>query len=306
MKKRRAINILLGLSFWAMASIAVSATVVSGDFVVKTSPDYGGAVYSVQYKSMEFIDAADHGRLLQSAVSFDGLGECYNPTEGGSILTSKTQNSSVLRSETVVGNEIWSKSDMGFWLAPGMPYPNGCGGNTAIKTAQNTLITSPYSLFSQYTIGLKQYPNVIARTVTYLIPNPHQSATFEALTGYIPMRYSKSIYYNPESGEASDTGNSLGEQRHPVIHYEPTKKYAIGVYSPGLPQNWHGDLVGYGRFSFPWASVNKFNCVFRALDIKANSQHSFQCLVVFGSLDEVEKTISQLNADYKKQYQPPW
>src|SRR5262249_59749765 len=42
-----------------------------------------GAIESLQWGDTEFLDAHDHGRDLQSAVSFDGLTECDNPTEAG-------------------------------------------------------------------------------------------------------------------------------------------------------------------------------------------------------------------------------
>ena len=40
--------------------------------------------------------------------------------------------------------------------------------------------------------------------------------------------------------------------------------YAIGVFSPQLPQ----EGIGYGRFTFP--DVNKWNCVFRELNVQPN------------------------------------
>lgn len=43
-----------------------------------------GAFCSLTWNGKQFIDAKDHGRCLQSAVPFNGLGEQWNPTEAGS------------------------------------------------------------------------------------------------------------------------------------------------------------------------------------------------------------------------------
>src|SRR4051812_29750731 len=56
----------------------------NNQLVVSTSNRNAGAISSVVYRGIEHIDQTDHGRELQSAVQFDGLGECWNPTEAGS------------------------------------------------------------------------------------------------------------------------------------------------------------------------------------------------------------------------------
>jgi hypothetical protein len=44
-----------------------------------------GAIDYLAWNGMQFINAADHGRELQYAIS-NQYGECYNPTEAGSQL----------------------------------------------------------------------------------------------------------------------------------------------------------------------------------------------------------------------------
>ena len=43
----------------------------------------GGAVDSLVWKDKEFINNWDHGRQLQSAMTVQNYGECWNPTEAG-------------------------------------------------------------------------------------------------------------------------------------------------------------------------------------------------------------------------------
>lgn len=52
-----------------------------------------GVICSLKYKNLEFINGrvgtdekpVDHGRQMQSAVSYNKLGEEYNPTQAGSV-----------------------------------------------------------------------------------------------------------------------------------------------------------------------------------------------------------------------------
>jgi hypothetical protein len=53
------------------------------EIVLRTSARYAGAVASLTFRGVEYIDIKDHGRQMQSASSVDSLGECYNPTEAG-------------------------------------------------------------------------------------------------------------------------------------------------------------------------------------------------------------------------------
>jgi hypothetical protein len=91
--------LLLLLPVWAFAQ----APVVSGDaelsgtiggkpLVIQTTSRLAGAIDSVKWDGVEFINSHDHGRQLQSAINADVDGvyhtECYNPTEAGSVLNS--------------------------------------------------------------------------------------------------------------------------------------------------------------------------------------------------------------------------
>ena len=61
--------------------VYADSVVTTGNIRVTSSSYFKGAISSVKYKGIELINSADRGRLLQSAVSFDGMGECLNPTE---------------------------------------------------------------------------------------------------------------------------------------------------------------------------------------------------------------------------------
>ncbi|MGH9808323.1 MAG: hypothetical protein ACRD9W_13880, partial [Terriglobia bacterium] len=82
-----------------------------------------GAIESLQWGGTEFIDANDHGRDLQSAVSFDGLTECDNPTEAGASRDGPEASSSLLLKASASDNILRTQSQMAYWLRPGQRSP---------------------------------------------------------------------------------------------------------------------------------------------------------------------------------------
>jgi hypothetical protein len=270
--------------------LSLSVPVFDSKIIIQTRSLFAGAISSLIFRGKEHIDSHDHGRLLQSASSFDGYGECFNPTEGGASPESANENVSVLKTARVEGNQLWTTVDMGFWLSPGQAYPNGCGSRQSLKQAVNTVSTSGHLLDKHVTVGLPGFPNVIEHLVTFHVPKNFSSGTFEASTGYVPKEFSRALYYDPAHGAEFDAGNRQGEQAFPVILVTPDNLYAIGVYSPQLPQNG----LGYGRFSCP--DVNKWNCVFREKDI-SSKPYNYQCLIILGTLNEVENTLRRLYVD---------
>jgi hypothetical protein len=270
-----------------VGEMTLAAPGLDSQIVVQTCARFAGAVCSILYRGKEHIDTRDHGRLLQSASSFDGYGECYNPTEGGSARD-RWSSSSVLRATRVEKNEIWTLTDMAFWLRPLQAYPQGCGQRKHLVQAVNTVGVSGHLLEKQLSVGLPGFPNVIEHRVTYYVPTEFSQATFEASTGYMPKEFSLALYYDPVKGTEREAERGQGEQALPVIFATPDRLHAMGVYSPDLPQAGRG----YGRFFFP--DVVKWNCVFREKGVKAGA-YRYRCLVVLGTVAEVQDTIRRLH-----------
>lgn len=272
----------------ARGDLILSVPVFDSRVVLRAKANYGGAATSLTFRGREYLDSADHGRLLQSASSFDGYGECFNPTEGGASHDSGDEEATVLKQASVSGNRLSTLVDMGFWLGPAQAYPNGCGDRRELKQAVNRSRTSGHLLAKQLTIGLPGYPNVIENRVTYRVPAAFASATFEASTGYMPLDFSHALYFDAATATEHDPGSRQGEQSYPVILATPDGRHAMGVYSPELPQAG----LGYGRFTFD--DVVKWNCVFRETEVRAGS-YVYRCLIVIGTLAEVKATLVRLN-----------
>jgi len=283
------VGFMLGAcSAWGAAGdITLSVPAQSSEIVLQTCSRFSGAVCSIAYRGKEHIDTRDHGRLLQSASSFDGYGECYNPTEGGAERDSWS-STSMLKAARAENNQIWTLTDMAFWLRPSQHYPRGCGKRKQITRAVNAIAVSGHLLEKRVSVGLSGFPNVIEHRVTYYVPTHFSHGVFEASTGYMPKDFSLALYFDPAGGTESDPGNRQGEQALPVILATPDRQYAMGVYSPDLPQNG----LGYGRFTFP--DVVKWNCVFRENNVKPGT-YTYRCLLVVGSVAEVQDTLRRLN-----------
>jgi hypothetical protein len=291
-----ALVVLVGLAYAGFAyagagDTSISAPVLGSTLVISTSTQFAGAISSLTWRGKQFINASDHGRELQSASSFDGLGECFNPTEAGSLADGATSTSKLL-GISASGNRLQTTSQMAFWTPAGSPYPQGCGGNQAIKVAQNTTNLSSHVHSKQVTIGFNGIPNVIEYMVNFHVPENHQSATFEAVTGYMTGEFSSFFTFDPKAGDLRQISAGPGEQPVPLIFATPDRTYAMGIYSPDQPQIAG---IGYGRFNFASQGTMKWNCVYRTGATPAGDYAFNRNYIVVGTLADVVQGMTSVN-----------
>ncbi|MHB8843712.1 MAG: hypothetical protein ACYC7L_03100 [Nitrospirota bacterium] len=275
----------------APGDMTITSPALGDKIEIATSSSFAGAISSLRFRGKEYIDTRDHGREMQSAASFDQLGECFNPTEAGSFADgSGKHSSSRLISAGSGANWLATKTDMAFWLAPGTDYQRlagrMCGSSRETGRAVNNSITGQYLLRKKVTIGFSNVKNILDYEVTYTVPESHRSAVFEAVTVYTPKHYSKRLLYDPAIGMIAHTAIQ-GEQSLPVILSTPDDGFAIGIYSPSLPQNG----LGYGSFAFN--NTNKLNCVFREVNVRP-ADYSYRCFFAVGTVREVTDAIAAL------------
>lgn len=271
----------------------LSQNVFDSVLEITASRRFAGAISSIRFRGKEFIDTLDNGRELQSASSFDQMGECFNPTEAGSNDDRGKKSSSVLQNIAIQNNALTSTVQMAFWSAPKTRYkkPNArgkdyCGARPDLSHTQNQTVLSNHILHKTVSIGVAGLANVIDYKVQYDVPEYHHHATFEALSAHLPRDFSQVETLDLASGKLIASPGK-GEQDKPVILSTEDGQYALGVYSPLLPQN----KVGYGRFVFP--TTSKWNCVFREQNITPGS-YRFRCMAVIGTREEVRKSIFEL------------
>jgi hypothetical protein len=285
------------LSAASRADLSISAKVNGAALTIRTSARMSGAIDSITWRGKEFINAHDHGRELQSASSFDGYGECLNPTEAGSAKdgTGATSSSRLMLGKAH-GRTLQTTIEMAYWLAPGTPYPKACGSHPDFRQARNGTVRSSDTLIKRVTIGA----DAISYNVTFVSTDDHQSATFEALTGYMPPEFSEFLAYDPATRTVAPLTDGPGEQSLPVILATPDHNFAMGIFSPGLPQKAH-PKAGYGRFRFlnnpktPGWNTVKWNAVYREAPAPRGQYH-YQCYVVVGTLEDVRRAMERLHS----------
>ena len=244
---------------------------------IKTCSYDAGAICSLTWRNKEFIDNFDHGRQLQSASSFDGLGEWFNPTEAGGSPDGQTPkpSSSVLQGSWNTPNVLATQTKMAFW------------------DPVNSQVTSNHILNKQVTIGAYGLPHVIEYLTQFTIPatEHHFVGVFEVVTGYMPSEFSDFWRFDIKNNTLSPLTDGPGEQNLPIIFSTPDKGWAMGIYSPNTPQPGLPSL-GYGRFRFKNQHVVKWNNVFRIHD--PHGVYHFRSYVIVGSLKNVRDSMIQL------------
>jgi hypothetical protein len=274
----------------------IRAAAGDSEIVVTTTSRLAGAIHSLTWNGVEFIDSVDHGRQLQSACSFDCLksgeywAECYNPTEAGSRADGAGPTStSKLLSIHAEGNRLSTKTQMAFWLLP--------GEDSSGRPALNSKPLSDVTVTKEVILGFEDMSQVIDYRVAFEVPETehHRHAVFEALTGYMPARFEKFWGLDSSRGELVPLTDGPGEQSLPVILATKDNQYAMGVFSPDQPSNGF-EHVGYGRFRFEHEQVTKWNCVFRVSDREriAAKTYRFRMFVAIGTLEQVRSDLSSL------------
>jgi hypothetical protein len=300
-------SLLRFATYW-FASVAFAADptlttmVLGAPLSIRACPDFAGAICSLTWKGKEFINAYDHGRELQSASSFDQMGECFNPTEAGSEADgTQKRSSSVLVRARATAKSLSTRTQMAFWLKPGQNYPQGCDGRPEMTRAQNATALSQHLVSKQVSIGHRGLANVIRYDVEFEVPKPHDRAVFEALTGYMPEEFSRFWTLDPASRKVEELlVHRQGEQPLPLIFSTTDQQFAMGIYAPGLPQATYPS-AGYGRFRFTnnpkipnWNTV-KWNCAYRFNKVRAG-KYRFRCFVVVGSQQQVADSMLRLSS----------
>ena len=289
--------------------VLAQAPAVSGDaelsgmiggkpLVIRTTSRLAGAIDSVKWAGVEFIDSHDHGRQLQSALNADVDGvfhvECYNPTEAGSVVDALgPKSTSRLEFLSAKDGVLSTRSRMAYWLAPGMKSHG--------HVAQNTTLLSDHVLAKQVRIGRPGMDYVLDYKVTFTVPadRPHKFLQFEALTAYMPATFSRELRFDAKTSTLVALPRGDGEIRDPVVLATASGSHAMGIFTPDKSPRGQ-PLVGYGRFSFAADQVVKWNCVFRldqAEPLRAGD-YSYQLYVVLGSQEDCRAALASLTKEF--------
>ncbi len=297
-----------------LADVSLTGSAAGHSITVSTSARTASAVNSLVWNGVDFIDDHDHGRQLQSASNHGVVGQAfcpegYNPTQAGSVNDGAGPfSTSTLISEHVVNNQLTTSGMMAFWQAPGQTNLAGC-------TAYNSTLLSDHGVSTTYTLGVGVngvwVDNLIRHDVTFTIPDQPGVDFFyhqmEVLTGYMPPAFSVFRTWNPTSNQLNTIAPPNAEQALPLIVSTPDSRFAMGVYSPGLPQSSFAS-AGYGGFVFPGADsdagpgtgVSKWNLVYREgranqpQNLQTQSSLTYTSYLAVGTVQDVQTALATL------------
>ena len=252
--------------------------------VVRTAARFAGAVSSIMRDQMEYIDAKDHGRLLQSAAFFDAQGECLNPTEGGSRDDGLSSTSRLLAARAGA-DWLETETDMAFWLPPGSSDPaRACGRRADVHAAVNRTPRGGYLLRKRIAF-VPEVAHLLVYEAAFTLPEPHESATFEIIAGYMPLAFAARWELDLATRAVQPADSRPRLRPRPVIRATPDGRHAMGVWSPDMPPGQRG----YGLIEFP--DVVKLNCVVREGAVRPGAAYRYRCYFAVGTLDEVRAAL---------------
>ncbi|NUQ16847.1 MAG: hypothetical protein HOP95_00075 [Sphingomonas sp.] len=275
---------------------SISTAVHGAPLTVSVHPRiHAGAIDSLVFRGVQYVDNHDHGRQIQTAVQVDNLGECFNPTEAGSRADDASHGtSSVIRKLSASGNVLRTETQGAFWLSPGEAYGRACSPYRAETGAQNNSILSNYLIDRRTRFYGPSIPNLLIVDVSITFPETRQSASIEALTGYLPGSFRSFYSFDPQSRHLQPlaAGPEAGRTTEPVIIATPDGRNAMGVFSRSIT-GAHPDHAYYAYFYFPAGGATaKWSCVFGEAQIHAGATYHYSCPIAVGTLDEVTAAIA--------------
>lgn len=304
---------LLSTALWAQQPEASTAKPIASDLsgdaairgvidgeeaVLTTTSRLAGAVHSIRWKGQEFIDSADHGRQLQSALSLDAMNdepfwaECFNPTEAGSRLDGAGERStSRLLGLKASERELMTSTQMAFWLAPGERSDG--------RLALNRESLSGFLLHKRIRWNAYENDHILEFSNTFEFPEneSHRFAQFEVVTGYMPAEFNTFWVFDAQSQSLQRLDDGPGEQPLPVVLATADGRFAMGAVLVAGPDLISG-RPGYGRFRFREEGVVKWNIAQRYRESPAIRERlfSFRSLIAIGSLEEVRRAMVEIHS----------
>lgn len=263
--------------------VTLSSSSGNNTLSLKTCTHDAGAICSLIYNGKQFLNDYDHGRQLQSASSFDGLGEYFNPTEAGSFhdgLNPSASSSKIITLSKIGENNLIGHTQMAYWYKV------------------NGVALSKHRLLKLVTVGFEGRFNVIEYTTIFQLPpdEVHTSATFEVLTAYLHNSFNSLYVVDNNNVVQWLSATPVGEQNLPIMAATSDNLYAIGFFSPGTPQPAYPQ-AGYGRWKFP--DTTKINNVYRIAN--PIGDYTFKTYVVVGNYQTVKDGLIYLKTKFAGQ-----
>jgi len=282
-------------------SIQLDWMIGADKLVVDADDWFAGAISSIWFRGVQYLDNSVHGRSMGAAVTFDRYGECFNPTlDGSGRDDGHYRTTSKLLSWKTTPDSLSTTTQMAYWFPARSPHQIKPGDITPCtrehpeqRTAVNSTDLSDVIFSWTQTFGYRGVANAVSVEGTYSIGSPHQRADFEMLATYLPLgTFSVLEAFDPKEGEFHPLSDGPGIQSFPEVVSSKDGMSAFGITSPLFPGKEH---IGFGRQRFSAAHVMKLNCVTHVSPAPAG-RYAFNCLWAIGTRLEVERAIRDFTA----------
>lgn len=286
------------------------ATFGNEAITVRTSENYAGAISELWFRGKQYVNAHDAGRLFQTSVQLDGMGECNNPTEAGSEAAHDgSRTMSVLQSITANAGSLSTVTRPAYWFRPGETWYCGVGMGAAP--------VSNHRIEKTFSVGFEGDNQIVSWSSTFDLAENHNLMIFSQ-SAYLRGEFTSFLAYNPYTQSLQSAVSSAYEDnpfplRHPYL-FPPVVstadgRHAIGVIALDLEQ---GATPGrstyvpqYPMLTFlqttdPEDKTTKFEVNFfvstpiAGTAVAPGGRYTAQMYLVFGTLEEVRSRIAKL------------
>ncbi|MBZ4336070.1 hypothetical protein [Corallococcus sp. AS-1-12] len=266
-----------------------------------TSASHGGAVTSLVYDGVEYINNKDHGRQMQVAFSLDGYDEALMPTEAGSSRngTEPTSTTKVVGYGAQPG-AMTSTVHPAYWLEPG----EDAGPYNSVPKARNTTLVSEDLITKDITVGVGGHDNVIQYDSHIHLAAPHDKIYVEAPTTYVNGSFEKHYRFDPATGESReyprvhsedpDKGGFVDEAGNvPLIVATEDGKQAMAIWSPDEARPDLQYRLHQFDFNDPQEDCSKLGVTF-GMSEGVPDDLKTRTYVIVGSVEEVKARLAEL------------
>lgn len=182
-----------------------------GKIVLKTFARFGGAIGSLTWNGVEFVDSHDKGRLWQVSTHFS------TPTNGNAVEEDEAGMASDPAGKSTTG--IIGVAHGANWVHTKVDPSLYFGGGKSRDTITEKVVT----------LGLPGHPNVIDWKMTVRLLTEQQNVTVEAPTCYLPPAFNK--FYTYSKGAITPfeaTKDGVWSAPGPLVVEDTAKKTALG------------------------------------------------------------------------------
>lgn len=277
---------------WMVSNAVMCVTVSTRD---------AGAVCSLVYEGLEFVNDHDHGRQLQVAWIYNDLDEAYNPTEAGSDSDGRGPSStSQLLSVNVEGATLQTQCHPAYWRNLSVPE----------KHRKNTALVTKDLFTKKLTLGHCGDPHVLVFDTTLAVSSeltgpPIRSVRMEAPTLYSNPKLARHCLFDLTSGELKDVPSratmknqmnevirrvtrqdlipilSTHDGRHAVAFFTPQRENFWAYYTHDVPSD------------DPTNACAKMTAFFKQ-PAEAGQSYSCRTFIIVGSLTVVQASAQRL------------